>query len=349
MTAVMLLLPLAVTAKTSQASATAPAKKQTNAAAVVVQVAKVKQAAIPIEIEALGSLSAVDVVTISTESDGRVQKVYFKNGQQVGKDMPILKLDSSQAQANYDSAVTTLNLNRSKYQRALKLPVGTISKQDLENLKAAVENSDAEVKKDLATLNNKTVTAPFAGVLGAFQVQPGDYVKAGTPVVSLVSRALLRVNFNIPQNLLPKLKMGQLVTITVDAYPKQSFYGTVSYISPTVNKETRQVAVEAMVQNKSNLLSPGMFCHVAQQVGMNHSALMVPEQAVNADIKGFYVYQVEGQQAVRTGVTTGLRRHGQVQIASGLKLNDVVVISGQQKLQDGSPVVISDNDSGTVG
>lgn len=327
-----------------------PAKPSTTSLTdkpVVVQVASVVHQQIPIYVNALGSLSAVQSVTISTETDGRVDDIFFRNGQQVGKDMPILKLDDQQAQANYRSAVTTLDLSRRKYQRAKLLPAGTVAQQDLDTLKAAMENNDSTVKKDLAILNQQTVTAPFAGLLGSFNVQVGDYVKAGDPIVSLVNIDLLRANFSVAQSIVPRLKMGQLVAITVDAYPNQTFYGTVSYLSPSVSDTTRAVQVQAMVQNKSQLLRPGMFCQVSQQIGMDDKAMVVPEVAVQADIKGYYVYKIVGKQAVKVYVTPGTTIKGLQQITSGLKLGDSVVVAGQQKLQDGSTVIISDNDSGS--
>lgn len=314
--------------------------------AVVVQVATVKAQSVPVYVNALGSLTALQSVTVSSESDGRVAKIFFKNGSQVGKNMPILQLDNVKAKATYTSAVTALNLARRKYDRAKLLPTGAISQQDLEALKADVESNEATVKSDLALLNQKTITAPFAGVLGAFNVQVGDYIKAGDPIVSLVNTGQLRANYTVAQALLPKLKMGQLVQIKVDAHPQKTFYGTVNFISPTVNPTTRATPVEALVQNKKNLLAPGMFCHISQQIGTDKHALMIPEEAVSADIKGYYVFKVVKNQVAQTYVTTGTRLNGSVQITKGLKAGDRVVIAGMQKLQDGSHVTISNNDSG---
>ncbi|MDF1795828.1 MAG: efflux RND transporter periplasmic adaptor subunit [Coxiellaceae bacterium] len=315
---------------------------------VVVQVAKAKVETLPIYVDALGSLSAVNRVTVSSETAGRVAQIFFKDGQMVGKDMPILKLDDSSARANYNVSVTTLNVNRKKYKRGKAiLPIGGMSTQQVEELKAALENNDSRVKRDLAILSQQTMTAPFSGTLGAFNVQVGDYVSAGDPIVTLVSRKTLLVDFNVSQAKLPHLQMSQLVRITVDAYPKKVFYGTVNFISPTVSKTTRAVQVQALVQNKSNELSPGMFCHVQQQIGVNKNALVVPEVAVNADIKGYYVYKLVGKKAVKAYVTPGTSQKGMVQISQGLNAGDTVVTAGQQKLQDGSTVIISSNNSGS--
>jgi membrane fusion protein, multidrug efflux system len=316
-------------------------------APIVVQVATVTIQPVPLYVDALGSLSAVHSVTISSQTDGRVAKIYFKNGQEVGNNMPIIQLDDATAKANYASALTALNLSKRKYERAKLLPAGAMSQQSVEALAAAVQSDDATAKSDLALLNQKTITAPFAGVLGAFKSQVGDYTTAGDPLVSLVNTAQLRANFNVAQALLPKLKLGQLVKVVVNAYPKKTFYGTVNFISPSVSDTTRATPVQALVQNAKNLLAPGMFCHISQQIGVDKKALLIPEEAVSADIKGFYVYKVVGSKVAKTYVSTGTRLNGQVQITHGLKKGQTIVTAGIQKLLDGSSITISNNDSGT--
>ncbi len=315
---------------------------------VVVQVAKAKTESLPIYVDALGSLRAVNRVTISSETAGRVDQIFFKDGQMVGKDMPILKLDDTSAKANYNVSVTTLNVDRNKYKRGKSiLSIGGMSAQQVEELKAALQNNDSRVKRDLAILSQQTMTAPFNGVLGSFNVQVGDYVSAGDPIVTLVNRHTLLADFNVSQAKIPHLKNGQLVKITVNAYPNKTFYGTVNFISPTVSRTTRAVLVQALIQNKSDELSPGMFCHVQQQIGVNKNALVVPGVAVNADIKGYYVYKVIAKKAVKVYVVPGTSQKGMVQIAKGLKKGDTVVTAGQQKLQDGSTVIITSNNSGS--
>lgn len=306
---------------------------------VIVNASKVGAANIPNSVNALGSLSAVQVVTVSSESDGRVAQIHFKSGQKVAKGMPIVQLDNAQVEADYQSAVTALNLSRLKYQRSKLVPTA-ISQQELANLKANVDSEEADVKSKQAALNQKQIVGPFSGVLGAFKVQVGDYVKAGDAIVTLVNSQQLRADYQLPESELPKLKQGQLVKITTGAYVNKAFYGTVSFISPTVDKETRSIAVQALVPNNKNLLSPGMFVHVSQQISVTKNAPVVPEEAVLADVKGYYVYKVVEGKVVQTYIKVGVRVNNKAQILDGLKLGDVVVTAGQQKLQDGSVVKI---------
>lgn len=313
--------------------------------AIAVNVAKVTSGDIPKEIQALGGLSAMKKVTISAETAGRVESINFKDGQQVAKGMPIVQLDNQQAQADYQSAVTAYHLASQKYERSKSLVDEAISKQDLAVLKAAVATRQAAVQSKLADLNEKQVVAPFSGTLGSFSVQVGDYVNAGDPLVTLVNSAVLRADYNIAEDVLPELKNGQLVTVTTGAYPNKKFYGTVIFISPTVSSTSRMVAVQAQINNKNNLLSPGMFIRISQQIGQIKNAILVPSGAISADIKGYYVFKVEGNKAVKSYVTTGMHSSGNTQITKGLQVGDTIVVAGQQKLEDGSVITVSQQDN----
>ena len=306
--------------------------------AVLVQVTQVKTANLPKQISALGSLTSTQKVTMSSEVAGRVDKLFFKSGQVVGKGMPIVQLDDSKASADYESAVTALQLSRSNLARVQSLPVGTIAQQDVEKLQATVKSDEANVKSAQATLSQKEITAPFTGVLGSFQVNVGDYVSPGQALVTLVNSDQLQVDYSVSEDNLPELKIGQLVTVTSSAYPNQRFVGTVNFISPTVDKSTRAVAVQAIVPNKKSQLSSGMFVHVEQQIATVQGAMVIPQQAVTADVKGYTVYKIVNNRANLISITIGARFAGQVQVLSGLKVGDTVVIAGQQKLQDGMAV-----------
>ena len=310
-------------------------------AAVSVNVAKVSLQNIPQTVAALGSLSAQKAVLISAQENGQVGAIYFKDGQRVGAGMPILQQDNTQAKANYAQAVTTYQVAKQKYQRSKTLLNTAISAQELATLKADMDSKEAAMKDAQDNLNHLRITAPFNGVLGAFKIKSGDYVQQGSPLVSVVDTTKLQVKYNVPEDLLPKLKQGQLVMLKVSAYPKKVFYGTVTYVAPMVNQSMRSVAIEALVPNKKAVLSPGMFVHVEQQVGVAKHALVVPAVAVLADVKGYYVYKIIGTRVSKTYVKVGTRLPGKVQILAGLNQNDTVVTAGQQKLQDGSTVTIS--------
>jgi membrane fusion protein, multidrug efflux system len=308
---------------------------------VTVNVAKVKTQNLPHMLPALGNLEASQTVTISSVADGRISAIHFKDGQEVAKGMPIVQLDNAQAKADYESALTDYKLAQVKYNRSKSLIDEAISRQELDKLKAEVATKKSAVQNKLAVLNQLTITAPFAGVLGSFKVQQGDYVSAGNPLVTLVNNKQLKIEYRLDENDLPLLKQGQLVQVTTSAYPKKTFYGTVSFISPTVDKTTRTVEVQAMLPNPKDLLKPGMFVHLEQKVGEQHHAMVVPAEAVSADIKGYYVYRLVGNKVAKTYVKVGTRQNDETQIVAGVKPGEVIVTAGLQKLDDGSTVAIA--------
>lgn len=314
--------------------------------AISVEVAKVIQAPVPKQIEALGSLVANQVATISSEVDGRVEKIYFKDGQQVAEGMPIIQLDDAKDKADYDSAIAALNVAKNHYSRAqLVFNEGAISKQDLEQLKADVESKSADVKTNLVSLNQKKLTAPFLGSLGAFKVHEGDFISKGDELVTIVNIDKLKVTYAIPEVLRPELKLGQQVEIKSHAYPKKTFYGTVTFISPSIDVATRSVQIQAQVNNDDNLLSPGMFVSIIQDISIEKTALIIPSQSLVADLQGYQVYKITNNTAELTRVEIGTQFNGKAQVTKGLKEGDIIVIAGQQKLEDGSKVsVVSEKD-----
>lgn len=307
--------------------------------AATVEIYPVTQQSMPQEVHALGSMQAIDKVTITSEVDGRIKSIYFKNGQQVAKGMPIVQLDDKIVQAAYNKAVSQLNVDRQKY-NAQVAASSAIPQIEVDKQKAIVQQDRTDVTNAQAAIAQRQINAPFSGVLGDFQENVGDFIKAGQPVVSLVNIDELRAVYQVSQDMLSQIKVNQMVKISVDAYPKQVFYGTVDYISPTVDQNARTIAVQATVKNSKGLLRPGMFIHVAQQVSMQKKALVIPEQALLVDIKGAYVFKSINKRAVRAAVNVGTRQRGVAQINSGLRLGDQVVVAGQQKLNDGTPLQI---------
>lgn len=310
-------------------------------AAVYVKVAPVSRRDIPIYIHALGSLTAGEAVTLSAQVAGRISAVYFKDGQSVEKGMPVIQLDHAKAAADYASQLAALHLSQRIYERSKLLLNQAVSEQALEQAKAKLSASKAQLQVSQIALDQKQVSAPFTGLLGKFLVSPGDYVLAGQPLVTLVNAASVHVNFNLAQDKLGKLKLNQMVKVQVNAYPKQVFIGTVNYISPSVNANTRSIAIQALIPNKQHLLKPGMFVKVAQKVSVIKSALVLPEMAVNADAAGYYVYVVSGTHVKKVSVTLGTRLSDSVQIRSGLKVGDRVVVAGVQKLSPNALITLT--------
>lgn len=302
-----------------------------------VQVIAVGSQDLPKEITSLGTLKAPDSVTLSSDVDGHVKQIYFKNGSTVGKGMPVLQLDDTEQQVGYQKAVAKLDADSRLLERQLKA-AEALSQQQIETTKALVESDKADVKAKQAALNRMKIVAPISGVLGSFAFNVGDYIKSGDPIVTLVNTAQLRVDYDVPADDVNLLQRGQSVSVTSDSYPNKMFTGSVTYISPSVDPSTRTIAVQALLPNQKSLLRPGMFVHIEQEVSMQKGALVVPQMAIIAGVKGYSVYVVENSRAVQKPLMLGNRFKNMVVVKSGLQLGDKVVVSGQDKLQDGGAV-----------
>ncbi len=322
-----------------------PSHEQSDAVAVDVVVVGTMD--IPQLVYSVGTTIALKQVNISSEIDGRVKKIFYKDGDFVSKGLTIIALDNVQANANVQSAKAALSLSRTTYERKLAaFNDGGISAEDLDTAKADVESKSAALQASEAALAQTVITAPFAGVLGAFTVSSGDFISKGNVLVPLVDKHQLKVDYTVPENELGKVQLGQTTQITISAYPKKVFSGKVTFVSPAVDKQSASLAVHATIDNKSGLLSPGMFAHVKLFTGVDRGAVVLPEQAVLASLQGNYVFVVNDKQhAVRTPVTTGAHYQGKVEITQGLSAGSRVVTAGQQKLHSGSVVNVLKTDT----
>jgi len=327
----MMLLSIPMT----DALAKSPAKQEQ----IIVGLANVVQEKMPQTYNTFGTLTADKIVTISPSSDGRITKIYFKNGQLVEKGTPIIQMDDTDAKADVATKQADLNLAITTYQRHKQLfAYGGTTKQSLDQLAADVKNDKIAVTNSNILLEKLTLKAPFDGQLGEFSVQAGDYVSAGDALVTLLNKAPIIVNYSLPQELITKLKIGQKVVISTQSIKKKTFNGQVSFISPAVDAATGTFNMEATLPNKDGSLAPGMFVQVLQTIGDTDNALVIPDVALLSDIEGNYVYRVVDHKVARTNVTIGTIKDGKVEIIKGLKLGQAVITQGQQKVSDGEMV-----------
>lgn len=290
------------------------------------------------QIETFGNLAAVNQVTISSQVAGNVTSIFFKDGQEVNEGALILQLDNTQAKADLISAQADLALSNRNYQRYQELAkYGGTTKQQLDNAQAEVNAKQAALQQTLNALQKYTLTAPFSGRLGSFLVHDGDYVTVGDKIVTIVNNNPLKVLYALPENIFSKLKLNQTVVINTSALPHKDFYGKVTYIAPTIDTNTGTISVQATLDNKSGELSPGMFANLTQVFGKTNS-LVIPEESVQANLQGTYVYKVVNGKGIQTPVKTGRYVKGYIEILSGLSLGDTVVTEGQQKLSNSSPI-----------
>lgn len=297
-------------------------------------------------LSAVGNLRAVNGSDLSLEVGGIVDEIDFKSGDDVQAGTVLLRLRSVDDLAKLRALQASADLAQVNYERdARQLKVQAISQATVDSDKFNLKNAIAQVEQQKALLDEKTLRAPFAGHLGIRQVDLGQYLNAGTTVVTLQALDPIFLDFYLPQQSLDQIKLEQPVAATVDTYPGQKFTGTIAAINPLVDTNSRNVQVRASIANPDHRLLPGMFANVTIDIGQPQQFVTLPQTAVTYNPFGSTVFLVKqnsagGQTVEQSFVTTGATRGDQVAVLTGVKTGDTVVTSGQIKLRNGSPVKI---------
>lgn len=305
------------------------------------------------ELPAIGELQAVQEVTISPEVGGRVTDIYFQPGQSVKAGDPIIRLNDEQEKADLKRYQSQYDLAKLTLDRSKKLVKNSFESQaELDQKTATLNQSEAQVLQAKATINKKNIVAPFDGILGIRQVDLGQYLEPGTAIVTLTNAKKLFINFARPEHDSKILAVGQKVIVTVDAFPGKEFTGAISTIEPQLNSETRNIKIQATMDNKDLLLAPGMYADIRVILPTKKTQVVVPETAVDFTLYGNAVYVVVENGKDKKGipkkivkrhyVKTGDHQRGKVAIIEGLDAGQMVVTSGQIKIDDGVAVHVND-------
>jgi membrane fusion protein, multidrug efflux system len=310
--------------------------------AILVEVEKVKQGSIPLDVQSVGTLVAARNVQITSEVAGQVETILVHDGAVVKENAPLIQLDDTVNKAKAESDKAALTYSEANYKRMASLAKsGAISQQAIEQALADFKEKKAAAEQSSVTVKKMLLTAPFDGVVGKVNVSPGEYIAIGQQLVALTDiQRSLRVEFSVAENYFSNVAMGQQVTLTTSTYPGKEFYGKVAYVSPTINTQDRTVSIYADVPNEDFALTSGLFMNVTLLMGDQKNVLLVPAVSVIATIDGQQVYKVVDNKTIATPVKIGQRTRDQVQIIEGLKLDDIVITAGQQKLKDGTSVKI---------
>jgi membrane fusion protein (multidrug efflux system) len=305
------------------------------------------------EFQAVGTLRAVRGADIAPELPGVVTAIHFQSGQSVEAGAPLVQLNAESDAARLQSLAAAAELAQANYERdKLQLAIQAVSQAVVDADAATLKSAKAQVAEQQALVNKKLVRAPFAGRLGIRAVDLGQYVNAGTKLVTLQALDPVYVDFYTPQKSLGKISPGQKIVLKTDAFQGQQFPGEVSSIDPKVDPATRNVQVRATVRNPKHSLLPGMFATVVIASGGPQRFLTLPQTAVSYNPYGDTVFVVEESKgkddkvalvAQQKFVTTGEARGDQVAILSGIKEGDTVVTAGQIKLRSGFPVAVNNS------
>lgn len=319
-----------------------------------VSTAKAESQAWQRHISAIGSLRAVNGADLSSEVSGIVDSIDFKSGDEVPAgallvklraDDDIAKLHSLQAQADLAKIVLDRDQKQFKAQAVSQAIVDT----DTANLKNAI----AQVAEQQATVDKKFVHAPFSGRLGIRAIDLGQFLSAGTAIVTLQQIDPIFMDFTLPQQTLPNTKIGSLVNVTIDAFPGESFTGEIAAVSPKVDTTTRNLQVRATIKNPDHKLLPGMYGSLDLAIGAPERHITVPQTAIVYNSYGNSIYTVDDKGLGADGspslfahqsfVTTGDTRGDQIAVITGLKEGDTIITAGQVKLHNGSPIAINNS------
>ena len=300
-------------------------------------------------VEATGSVAAVHGVTLSADMPGVVAEIDFASGTPVDAGAVLVKLDARQERAEVESAVAQRDLARANLDRAKKLlEQQVMAPSDFQTVSAQYEQAEAAVHALQATLDRKVIRAPFAGVTGIRQVNVGQYVHSGDPIVPLQSVSPVYIDFSVPQQNVGALRVGDGVAVSVDAGGPLG--GRVTAINPVVDDATRNVQVQATLQNPRGRLRSGMYVSVSVQLGAHTEVVALPVSSINYAPYGNSVFIVEAipgpggksyrgvrQQFVKLGASRG----DLVAVTEGVKPGQEIVTTGVFKLRSGAAVTVN--------
>jgi multidrug efflux system membrane fusion protein len=316
-----------------------------------VSIAEAKSEVVPNLLTAVGDLAAVHQVNVTSDVNGRITDIMFTAGASVKAGMPLVQLFDAPDQgdlANFKAQATVAQLSLDRAKQLASRQFGPQATVD--SAQAAFDQAQAGIAKTEAIISQKLVRAPFDGELGVRKVEVGQYLTAGTQIVSLTDLSELYANFTVTEKDSAALKVGQIVRIKVDAYPGRDFEGKITTIEPQVATDTRNIRVQATIANPDRILKPGMFTTTTVVLPDKPAVITVPETAVDYTLYGDSVYLITEKQGddgktsltvARIFVQTGNRISGRAEILKGLKPGDRVVAVGQNKLQPGAAVAIS--------
>lgn len=307
-------------------------------------------------LNAVGTLRAANGADLAMDVAGLVTAVNLRSGEDVKQGQLLLQLRDGDDVALLHQLEANAQLSKITFDRARKqLAAQAISQADYDSAAADYKARQAAVAQQTVVVAKKQLRAPFTGRAGIITTSPGDYLSAGTAVVTLQQLDPLYVDFSVPQGELGRLKVGQNVSLRLDAYAGREFVGKLSAISPKVDASTRNVQVEATVPNHDKALTPGMFAKVSVDIGSQREQLTLPQAAIVYNPYGDTVYVVQASKGKddkgqpnpptveQAFVTTGETRGDQVAILKGISAGTEVVTSGQMKLKNGAPIKIDNS------
>lgn len=302
-------------------------------------------------LRAIATLAPVEGVTLGADADGTVSHIAVENGAAVKAGDLLLELDTTVEAAQLAAAEARLTITKLDRDRAVELrEKNTISEAELDQANALLSQASADAAALRALLEKKKVRAPFEGRVGIRLVNVGQFVSRGSPLMPLQKLNPIYVDFTIPQRNLPQLVVGQTTEVKVDAFGERAFPGKIVAINPEIDPASRNVSVQALIENPDEMLRAGMFAHVEVLLPEAKPVVVLPATAIAYASYGNSVYVIEnikgpdGKEylgARQTFVKLGTTRGDQVAVIEGVKPGEIVATSGVFKLRNGAPVQVN--------
>ncbi|MDB6149276.1 MAG: Efflux transporter, family, subunit [Chthoniobacter sp.] len=296
-------------------------------------------------LSAVGSLRAVNGVTVSTDLAGIVSEIPFESGTAVKKGDVLVKLDTAQEDAQLRSAEAKLSLAKSELERRRDLIAKkAIAQSDWDTAQSQLTQTEADVSQMRALVARKRITAPFDGMAGIRMVNIGQYLNPGAAIVSLQSVDPIYVEFALPQQSFEAVAVGKKVRLGASGLTGERFEGEITALDSRIDESTRNFIVQATIQNSEGKLRPGMFVDVEVLLPEQEGVLAIPSSSIAYAPYGDSIYVViDGKQVEQRFVKLGPKRGDQVAISSGLKEGDEIVSSGVFKLRPGAAVQVNNS------
>lgn len=305
----------------------------------------------PAVLNTIGTVVAAHGVTVSADLPGVVEKIDFESGRAVKKGDLLVQLDTSQEKAQLASADAARHLSRLNFDRAQGLlERGVTSQAEYDRMAAELKQAEARVGEIQATIERKTIRAPFSGVLGIRKADLGQYLNSGDPIVPLQALDPVYVNFSVPQQEAGQLGVGAEVRVWTDGGADRAVAGRISAINSVIDEGTRNIQVQATFDNTDGALRPGMFVQAEVRVGAADQVVALPGSSINYAPYGNSVFVVESMKDAKGNAYSGVRqqfvqlgpaRGDQVAVVSGVKPGEEVVTSGVFKLRNGAAVFVN--------
>jgi len=306
-----------------------------------VETAKVTESTVTDPFEAVGTIEAVDAITVVSEIDATVISLPFREGEAIAKGGLIAQLDDVQMRAEEARAEAILNQRKVSYDRIKNITdEGLGTAQNLDDAAAALKVAEADLAWIRARLQKTRIVAPFAGNLGARQVSPGAFLRAGSAITDLAQIQQLRVTFSAPERYYASLQRGAAVKVSTTAYPNVELAGKIEVIEPVVDLATRRAKIIARLDNPGAKFRPGMSANVTVILSERQNALVISNEAIFVEGNQSLVFVINADSTVaRTPVELGTRMRESVEVLSGLAAGTLVVRAGHQKLFPGAKVM----------